>query len=173
MIQRIQSVYLLVVSILMVICMCNPVGSIIANTNEISEFGNLFITLPDGTTKTKWLPSLKEAGQMLLTFALAVVGWIIFRANSMGALTTWVAGICSSSLLTMPWLMTMAFNLPLLISILLLLVVEWSNRTKEHAFQIADYPKLLQVLLFYFLVAAIIVSMFKNELTATFIYFQF
>ena len=131
------------------------------------------VTLPDGTTKTKWLPSLKEAGQMLLTFALAVVGWIIFRANSMGALTTWVAGICSSSLLTMPWLMTMAFNLPLLISILLLLVVEWSNRTKEHAFQIADYPKLLQVLLFYFLVAAIVVSMFKNELTATFIYFQF
>jgi hypothetical protein len=29
--------------------MCNPVGSIIATTNEISEFGNLFITLPDGT----------------------------------------------------------------------------------------------------------------------------
>ena len=49
MIQRIQSVYLLVVSILMVICMCNPIGSIIASTNEISEFGNLFITLPDGT----------------------------------------------------------------------------------------------------------------------------
>ena len=49
MIQRIQSVYLLVVSILMVICMCNPIGSIITSTNEISEFGNLFITLPDGT----------------------------------------------------------------------------------------------------------------------------
>ena len=49
MIQRIQSVYLVVVSILMVLCMCNPIGSIIANTNEISEFGNLFITLPDGT----------------------------------------------------------------------------------------------------------------------------
>ncbi len=49
MIQRIQSVYLLVVTILMVICMCSPVGSIIASTNEISEFGNLYITLPDGT----------------------------------------------------------------------------------------------------------------------------
>ena len=49
MIQRIQSVYLLVVSILMVICMCNPIGSVIASTNEISEFGNLFIALPDGT----------------------------------------------------------------------------------------------------------------------------
>ena len=49
MIQRIQSVYLLVVTILMVICMCSPIGSIIASTNEISEFGNLCITLPDGT----------------------------------------------------------------------------------------------------------------------------
>lgn len=49
MIQRIQSVYLLVVAILMIVCMCSPVGSIIANTNEISEFGNLCITMPDGT----------------------------------------------------------------------------------------------------------------------------
>ena len=49
MIQRIQSVYLLAVTILMIICMCTPVGSIIADTQEISEFGNLFITLPDGT----------------------------------------------------------------------------------------------------------------------------
>lgn len=49
MIQRIQSVYLLVVIILMIVCMCSPVGSIIANTNEISEFGNLCITMPDGT----------------------------------------------------------------------------------------------------------------------------
>jgi len=49
MIQRIQSVYLLVVTILMIVCMCSPVGSIIASTNEISEFGNLCITMPDGT----------------------------------------------------------------------------------------------------------------------------
>lgn len=49
MIQRIQSVYLLVVSILAIICMCSPVGSIIASTKEISEFSNLCITLSDGT----------------------------------------------------------------------------------------------------------------------------
>ena len=49
MIQRIQSVYLLAVTILMIVCMCSPVGTIIANTQEISEFGNLCITLPDGT----------------------------------------------------------------------------------------------------------------------------
>lgn len=49
MIQRIQTLYLLAVTILMIVCMCNPVGSIIASTNEISEFGNLSITLPDDT----------------------------------------------------------------------------------------------------------------------------
>lgn len=49
MIQRIQSIYLLAVTILMIVCMCNPVGTLIANTQEISEFGNLCITFPDGT----------------------------------------------------------------------------------------------------------------------------
>ena len=131
------------------------------------------ITLPDGTTKAKWLPSLKEAGQMMMTFALAVVGWIIFRANGMESLTTWVSGICNSSLLTIPWLMTRDYYIPLVIAILVLLIVEWSNRANEHGFAIAKYPKIAQVILFYILVSCIIASMFINELTATFIYFQF
>ena len=55
MIQRIQSVYLLAVTILMIICMCNPVGSIISTDNQISEFYNLFISMPDGSkTYAPW-----------------------------------------------------------------------------------------------------------------------
>lgn len=49
MIQRIQSIYLLVVSILMVICLCNPVASLVNGNNEISEFTNLCINMTDGT----------------------------------------------------------------------------------------------------------------------------
>lgn len=48
MIQRIQSVYLLVVTILLVVCMCTPVGTYIAADYSISEFTNLSITSPDG-----------------------------------------------------------------------------------------------------------------------------
>lgn len=48
MIQRIQSVYLLVVMILMIVCLCNPIGSIIDDNNAISAFGNLCITHADG-----------------------------------------------------------------------------------------------------------------------------
>lgn len=50
MIQRIQSIYLLVVTILMIVCMCNPVGSILTPDNEISTFTNLCITTAEGNS---------------------------------------------------------------------------------------------------------------------------
>lgn len=50
MIQRIQSIYLLVVTILMIVCMCNPVGAILTPDNEISTFTNLCITTPEGNS---------------------------------------------------------------------------------------------------------------------------
>lgn len=50
MIQRIQSLYLLAVSILTIICLCSPVGSIVASTKEISTFYNLYIAHADETT---------------------------------------------------------------------------------------------------------------------------
>ena len=49
MIQRIQTIYLLAVTILMIVCMCTSVGSIISVDNQISEFTNLSISMADGT----------------------------------------------------------------------------------------------------------------------------
>ena len=129
-------------------------------------------TLPDGTIKTKWLPSLKESGQMLVTFALAVVGWIIFRSNGMESLTTWVSGICNSSLLTIPWLMNKYFYIPLMISIVILLIVEWSNRTKDHALQIDTIKsRTIRWGIYMFLLLSMFVM--ANVNNAQFIYFQF
>lgn len=48
MIQRIQSVYLLVVTILLVVCLCTPIGSYIGNDYSVSAFTNLCITMADG-----------------------------------------------------------------------------------------------------------------------------
>ena len=79
MIQRIQSVYLLAVTILMIICMCSPVGSIIAGTQEISEFGNLFITLPNGTKDyAPWALFV-----ILLVVAVLAFGTIFLFKNRM------------------------------------------------------------------------------------------
>ena len=76
MIQRIQSVYLLAGAILMIICMCNPGGSIIAADNQISEFYNLFISMPDGS-KT-YAPWALFAIQMIIT-VLAFTTIFLFK----------------------------------------------------------------------------------------------
>lgn len=79
MIQRIQSVYLLVVSILAIVCMCCPVGSIIASTKEISEFTNLYIALSDGTKD--YAPWALFA--ILLVIAVLSLGTIFLFKNRM------------------------------------------------------------------------------------------
>lgn len=80
MIQRIQSVYLLIVTILLIVCMCNPIGFIIGNDNCISEFGNLCFTLPDGSKDyTPW-----ALFGLLLVSALLAFGTIfLFKKRMM------------------------------------------------------------------------------------------
>lgn len=80
-------------------------------------------------------PTWRDLPKMLITFALVVFGWIIFRATGMKTLTAWVTGIFSPSLFTIPWLMNRWYYIPLAISIGLMLVMEWVNRREEHGWQ--------------------------------------
>ena len=128
------------------------------------------VTLPDGKIKTKWLPSLKEAGQMLLTFALAVFGWIIFRAQDISQFGEVISTICSDSLLSVPWLMNRQYYIPLAISILVLILVEWINRTKEHGLILNIKYRWLRIIIYYMLIFALVYNFGQEQ---TFIYFQF
>ena len=129
------------------------------------------ITLPDGTIKTKWLPSLKEAGQMLLTFALAVLGWIVFRATGMKTLSVWISGIFDSSLFSMPlWNETTSSIIQLICFILLMLIIEWINRNQSHGLVLTIKQKWIRLLTYYVLIFAIIFNYGQEQ---TFIYFQF
>ena len=87
----------------------------------------------DTAAEGRMLPSLREAASMTVTFALVVVGWILFRAETIGDAWHYLQGICSRSLLAKPvgygeehmlW-QTFAF-------ILVLLIVEWIQRNREH-----------------------------------------
>ena len=133
------------------------------------------ITLPDGTIKTKFLPSFKEAGQMLLTFALAVFGWIIFRATGLKTLSAWLTGIFDSSFFSVPWLMNRYYYVPLAINTLIMIMFEWINRTKEHSFQISIKYKWLRWCLYlclYLIFIFMLLVSIKVD-TPQFIYFQF
>ena len=125
------------------------------------------VTLPDGTIKTKWLPSLKEAGQMLLTFAMAVLGWIIFRAESIGQVGEMIYNICNSSLLSMP---DASGNSALLMNIMILIVVEWVARMRNHGLDI----KYLHPVFRFAIYAGLLFMLFAfSGQTVNFIYFQF
>ncbi len=50
MIQRIQSVYLFIVAILLVVCMCSSLGSFIAADYDVTDFSNLCLTTADGVS---------------------------------------------------------------------------------------------------------------------------
>ena len=126
------------------------------------------ITLPDGTIKTKWLPSLKEAGQMLLTFALAVFGWIIFRATSIENVGIYLQHIFDISLFSPPMIITGVKRT--LLSIVILLVVEWLHRDKQHGLDLSNRNKAIQLAISY----AIVLFILEFGANAqSFIYFQF
>ena len=132
------------------------------------------ITLPDGTIKTKWLPSLKEAGQMLLTFALAVFGWIIFRATGLKTLSAWVTGIFDSSFFSIPWLMNRQYYIPLAIGIIFTVVLEWMNRIVTHGLTQIVPNKILRYILYILLSVIICTQLLLNiDASNQFIYFQF
>lgn len=114
----------------------------------------------------RFLPTFKEFAQMLLTFILAVFGWIIFRAESIGQAGEIFAGIFSTSLFIMP-------SLPMktLMFIAILVVVEWIQRSKRHAFVLDGVKSHFLKYACYLAVLAMIFCFgVYNE---SFIYFQF
>ena len=116
------------------------------------------------------LPTLKEAGQMLLTFFLAVMGWIIFRAESIGQAWEYVCGMCNGSLFNVPWLINRKYYIPTFVAILLLLLTEWQSRTKQHGLSIENCNTVSRWL-FYSVIVILIV--FEGGQPVPFVYFQF
>ena len=117
------------------------------------------------------LPTLKETGQMLLTFFLAVFGWIIFRAESIGQAWDYICGIFNKSLFSAPWLINRETYGVIGISLLVMLIVEWVNRSKQHGFELsARWPTALRYALY--VVLAVVIIRFSGTPSA-FIYFAF
>ncbi len=114
------------------------------------------------------LPTFKEAGQMLLTFFLAVIGWIIFRAESIGQAWEYVCGICDNSLFSRP---NTSGITALLLNIIILIIIEWIQREKQHSFDLSYIKSPIIRYGFYFATLFWLFAFGGN--TVNFIYFQF
>ena len=118
------------------------------------------------------LPTFKEAGQMLLTFFLAVFGWIIFRASGMPSALHYLEGMLQFGTLRASYrFFTLPEMWPTNLFIVIMLVVEWQQRGKEHGLDIADLKPLTRYALVVLLIEFVL--FFMATTPSQFIYFQF
>ena len=118
------------------------------------------------------LPNIRECIQMLTTFILVVIGWIFFRAESITDAFAYLGGIFDKSLLSVPWLMSKSFYLPVYIGIIMMMFIEYLHRNEEHTFTLRKIDKsYIKWLIYYFLIIYIYTCQVQEDIQ--FIYFQF
>lgn len=116
----------------------------------------------------KWLPSFIELFQMVRTFALVVLCWIFFRANSLEEAFDYILKIFNPNTLGT----SMEFQKIIFLLIAFMISVEWFNRNNSYGFK--EFPfadkKIVKLLLYYFLLVVLFLYAKKSD---SFIYFQF
>ena len=117
------------------------------------------------------LPNFKEFMQIVMTFFLAVIGWIIFRAESMPQAVNYLSAMVTNKFFDTSFLCGKA-NIAYCI---LLLFVEWLQRDKQHALQWnktkIENNKWIQYVVDY--VVILLILLLGNFQGNQFIYFQF
>lgn len=105
----------------------------------------------------------------MLTFILAVFGWIIFRAESMNQAVDYFSAMFSCGFLKGP-----VYGQKELILCAILMVIEWLQRDKQHALQFGNVGffkhRICRWGVYYIILVAI--AYFAGS-SQTFIYFQF
>jgi len=117
------------------------------------------------------LPNFKELLQISFTFFLTVIGWIIFRAESMTQAFEFFNSMLRNKFFDASYLVGMKY----LGFGLVLLLIEWIQRNRQHALQLNnDHPllryRMMRWSLYYFII--LICYVFAGS-SQTFIYFQF
>lgn len=135
--------------------------SIILNTNRM----NLEIV-----AKGKNIPTIKEFLAMSLTFSLTVLAWIFFRSNNLSHALSYLAGIFSKSLLSIP-----TYKPPYLFLLLcLFILIEWVGREHQYAIQKMGLTWAKSVRWLFYLALVLVIYYFSlSSSTQEFIYFQF
>jgi D-alanyl-lipoteichoic acid acyltransferase DltB (MBOAT superfamily) len=123
----------------------------------------------------KFIPSLKEIGEITLTFILVVFGWILFRAESISMAYDYVVNMLNSSIFAIPnfrdteiGLIKLTYTIGFII---ILQIIDWIQRKQDFGLEISNIkyrPIRWSIYLFIILIFTIFAG--GQE---TFIYFQF
>lgn len=116
-------------------------------------------------------PTFAEIRGMALTYCLVVIGWILFRAETIQDAWRYICRICSDSLFTKPFGYGRSHDMWVaVIWIAVMFAVEWLQRRRDHGLVIDSIRSpWLRWAIYY----GVLVAIFFSRGVETFIYFQF
>ncbi len=117
------------------------------------------------------LPSIRESIHMIITFGFVVIGWIIFRAESISDAWKYINRMFSPSLFDVS---SFVYGKQTVFFILIFLLVEWLQRDKQHALQLPNVSifRYGSVRFALYIGLALFILIFQG-VQGDFIYFQF
>jgi D-alanyl-lipoteichoic acid acyltransferase DltB (MBOAT superfamily) len=126
----------------------------------------------------KSIPNLKEAFQITITFTLTVIGFIIFRSETIGDASQYFMRIFSSSFFDIASSIEelkgtyLTFDV---VAIVFMILCEWCQRNKQHVLQFSGNGILGRSAILRFIIYLILcmVIIAFSEKQSEFIYFQF
>jgi alginate O-acetyltransferase complex protein AlgI len=126
----------------------------------------------DIVAEGRLFPSVKETLQISSTFFLTLIAWVFFRSQSVHQAIEYLMSMFTSSLFTMPPVLTNEMIITIL-SVWLFVLIEWIQRDKQHALDLAgfSFPRPVRLAGYFSLI--ILIFVFGNFNKTEFIYFAF
>lgn len=118
----------------------------------------------------KLIPSFSDLIQMIITFILVTIGWIIFNSTTLSDALLYISKCFDlNTIFVLPHGIGLSQIYFILVLLFAVFIFEWVEKDKEYALQ-ARFPKVLKYSVLYLLIFLLI---FKRAGTADFIYLQF
>lgn len=127
----------------------------------------------DTVAHGRTLPNIKEFFSMLLTFSLTAFAWIFFRANNLDHAISYISGIFSPSLFTIPRHIFGTSGLIVIFFICIFILLEWRGREKQFAISHIGIRWNWSLRWTFYAVIIFVIGMFMQTTETPFIYFQF
>lgn len=119
-----------------------------------------------------YLPSLKELGQILITFLLTVLAWVFFRADDLGHATEYLSGLFSDPDSYMDRAIYYSYRMVFRL-VLIMLLIEWIGRREPHALAFVKVIKWRGIRWMLYILMIGMIGLWMRTEESPFIYFQF
>jgi alginate O-acetyltransferase complex protein AlgI len=122
----------------------------------------------DIVAKGKYLPTIKEFMQIMMTFFATVFAWIFFRAKDLTQAFYYLKGIFSESLLKIPQVKPP----DVFVLIILFMLIEWMGRETNYGIEKFAFSKPTIIRWSFYFILIILIFLYSGR-EQEFIYFQF